>query len=118
MEEFSLYLSKIKQIESHDRIKDLMGRRKSKELVHAIKLNFEEKKEQIDKIKNLVKQSEKTNKIETSNLIENYDLKKKNTEVIVSKEIDDQSENFKKRLEDKKMQRMNSQPTFKSMKVN
>ena len=94
-----------------------MGRRKSKEIIQFIKINLEEKKEQIEKIKSLVKESEKNYKQDTSNILENFAIKKANTLVIVDKEIDDQSENFKKRMDSKKLLRINSQPTFKSLKV-
>lgn len=89
-----------------------MGRRKSKEIVNAIKLNIDDKKDQIDKIRALIKQSEKFNKQDTCNIIENYSLKKNSTQDILNKEIHDQSELFKKRMEQKKIQKMNSLPSF------
>lgn len=94
-----------------------MGRRKSKDLLQSIKINLEEKKEQIEKIKTLTKNSEKTNKQDTTNILENFAIKKANNLVIVDKEIDDQTENFKKRMDEKKLLRINSQPTFKTLKV-
>jgi len=107
----------VKQLGSHDKTKEFMGRRKSKELVNVIKLNIDDKKEQIEKIKALIKQSEKTNKQDTSNIIENYSVKKNNTQDILNKDIDDQTETFKKRMVERKIQKMNSLPSFNKNKV-
>lgn len=96
---------------------EFLGRKKSKELVNIIKLNIDDKKDQICKIKTFIKQFEKLNNQDSCNLIDNSSLKKHFTQEILNKEFDDHSETFKKRVDEKRIQKMNSLPTFKKNKV-
>lgn len=103
------------------KISNLLKRRDSKNLAEKIELTVKEKKDKIEKIKNLIKEKNvSTNlKSETSNVID--DFKKHQNEnmdqEIISKDIASQEENFKKRLEEKKLIRNNSQPRM-NFKVN
>ena len=117
MEKFIYFLNKINKIESHDKAKFLLEKKQSKDLFQSIKLNMEEKMEQVNKIKSLVKQSEKTNIEDTNHIIEEYTIKNSNTDNFLNKEIDNQKENFKKRLEMKRMLRIKSTPMMLSFKV-
>ena len=79
-------------------------------------MNNEDKKKIIQKIKKSMKQSEKNHIQETNNIIENFTMKHL-TEELVNKEIENQSDVFKKRMEEKKMLRNSSHPVFNGFKV-
>ena len=113
-EEFNIYIKKMHDLLTNPRITDLLKRRDSKGLIEKIEFTVQEKKEKVEKIKNMIKEKNcPTNVIsETSNLIEDFhkiESSNKDKEII-SKDIASQEESFLKRLEAKKLTRNNSQP--------
>ena len=95
----------------NEKIKPLLKRRNSRELIEKIEISVHEKKEKYDKIKNLLKDCKSNNVMETtSSLIENFNHKENTNQEIISKNISEQQENFKKRLQEKKLTRNNSEP--------
>lgn len=117
MDEFNFYIQKMQNLLKNPLIQPLLSKRKSKELVTNFTLNLEHKKDKIDKIKAKIKENRKDlqNKQITSNIIEEIqnDEKQVRAESIINQEMNNQEENFKKRLEERRLLRGNSQPHMK-----
>jgi uncharacterized protein (UPF0147 family) len=96
----------------NENIKPLLKRRNSRELIETLQLTVEQKKEKIEKIKTLIKDTNTNKNVKeaTNNLIENFNKKETSNKDLINKDIAGQEENFKKRLEEKKLFRISSQP--------
>ena len=96
------------------KITHLFKRRESIELIHKMEITLQEKKDKVDKVKNLIKEKNtSTNvKFELTHVLQDFKKIEDNNkdEEIISQDIASQEENFKKRLEAKKLTRNNSQP--------
>ncbi len=97
----------------NQKIQGLLGRRKSKELVEQIHISVEEKKEKIEKIRTQLKDRNKGTKKIANDMLENANKEGEKVGSIIDKDINTQEENFKKRLEERRLQRGNSQPHLK-----
>jgi hypothetical protein len=95
----------------NENLMHLMNKRKSRQFVDKIAVNVEKKKEKIEKIKNLLKETkkEKNNKELANTIIENYSKGENKQVEVINKDLSTQEENFKKRLEERRL-RGNSQP--------
>ena len=117
MDEFNFYIQKMQKLLKNDKIQPLLARRKSQRLVQQFSLSVDEKKDKIDKIKTLIKENKKelnAKEIANQYLQEiNKEEGKTKAETILKEDINNQEENFKKRLEEKRMMRGNSQPHMK-----
>lgn len=109
---FQLYIKKMQDLLKNDKIQPLLKRRNSRELIEKLELTVEQKKDQIEKIKTMIKDTntKKNVKEATNNLIENFNKKENSNNDLIHKDIAGQEENFKKRLEEKKLFRTSSQP--------
>lgn len=111
-EDFKLYIKKMQDLLKNEKIQPLLKKRNSRELVERLELTVEQKKEKIEKIKTLIKDtnSNKNVKEATNSLIESFNKKETSNKDLMNKDIAGQEENFKKRLEEKKLFRTSSQP--------
>jgi hypothetical protein len=117
MDEFKFYIQKMQKLLKNDKIQPLLTRRKSQKLVQQFSLSVEEKRDKIDKIKSLIKENKKElNSKEIANQYLqqlNKDENHNKAESIMKEDINHQEESFKKRLEEKRLLRGNSQPHMK-----
>jgi hypothetical protein len=113
-DEFNFYIKKMHDLLQNPKITNLLKRRESKKLAEKIEITIQEKKEKVEKIKNLIKEKNtNTNvKSETTNVLQDFEKIESNNKdkEIISKDIASQEESFKQRLEAKKLTRNNSQP--------
>jgi len=114
-EYFKLYIKKMQDLLKNENIKPLLKRRNSRELIETFQLTVEQKKEKIEKIekiKTLIKDTNTNKNVKeaTNNLIQNFNKKETSNKDLINKDIAGQEENFKKRLEEKKLFRISSQP--------
>jgi hypothetical protein len=111
-EEFKLYIKKMQDLLKNEKIQPLLKRRNSRELMEKLELTVRLKKEKIEKIKTLIKGTNTNKNVQeaTINLIENFNKKETSNNDLMNKDIAGQEENFKKRLEEKKLFRTSSQP--------
>ena len=111
-EEFKLYIKKMQDLLKNEKIQPLLKRRNSRELMEKLELTVRLKKEKIEKIKTLIKGTNTNKNVQeaTINLIENFNKKESSNNDLMNKDIAGQEENFKKRLEEKKLFRTSSQP--------
>jgi hypothetical protein len=91
-----------------DKIKPLLNRRQSRELVQNINTHVEERKEQIENIKqNPNAKLDKLDKVQKQqqlkDIFSNYEKAENINKEIQTKQISNQEETFKKRLEEKRM---------------
>lgn len=117
MDEFKFYIQKMQKLLKNDKIQPLLTRRKSQKLVQQFSISVEEKRDKIDKIKSLIKENKReVNSKEIANQylqeINNQENQNK-AEIIMKEDIINQEESFKKRLEEKRLLRGNSQPHMK-----
>ena len=117
MDEFKFYIQKMQKLLKNDKIQPLLTRRKSQKLVQQFSLSVEEKRDKIDKIKSLIKENKReVNSKEIANQYLQEINKQENqnkAEIIMKEDIINQEESFKKRLEEKRLLRGNSQPHMK-----
>ena len=108
-EYFKLYIKKMQDLLKNEKIKPLLKRRNSRELIEIFQLTVEQKKE---KIKTLIKDTNTNKNVKeaTNNLIENFNKKETLNKDLINKDIAGQEEDFKRRLEEKKLFRISSQP--------
>jgi len=109
-EEFRIYLKKMQ---------DLLKNEKIQPLIDKFQETVEEKKAKVEKIKVLIKDTNTNKNVReaTNNLIENFNKKETSNNNLMNQDIAGQEESFKKRLEEKKLFRTNSQPHM-GFKVN
>ena len=103
----------------NEKIQPLLIRRKSQEMVTNYSLSIDKKKEKVEKIKTLLKENkkEKNSKKITNNLLQNINTEGNKAEIIIIQDLNSQEESFKKRLEERRLQRGYSLPHMK-LKVN
>lgn len=115
MDEFTYYIKKMQELLKNPKLTPLLNRRRSRELVQMVSISVEEKKEKVEKIRTMIKDN-KTNinaKEITSNIIDSFNKAKDSNTDIVNQQLSTQEDAFKKRLEEKRMCRTNSQPHMK-----
>jgi hypothetical protein len=110
--EFNFYIQKMQMMLKNENLKPLLQRRKSKELANLFSISIEEKKEKIEKIKSLLKENKKDqSKEEISSILDNLRNTETKQNQMIKFVLDDQHECFKTKLEKKKLERLNSQPS-------
>jgi hypothetical protein len=114
MEEFHYYITKMQNLCRDETLQPLLNKRKSRQFVEQIVVNVEKKKEKIDKIKCLIKENKKDHNTKeiAQSILDNYSKAENSNVDVINKEILNQEEIFKKRLEEKRA-RGNSQPHMK-----
>lgn len=114
-DEFNFYIKKMQDLLRNPKIQHLLKKRKSKDLIEKMELTVKEKKGKVEKIKNLIKDTitHKNVSEATYHIIENFKQKEISNKDLILKDIAGQEENFKKRLEEKKLFRTSSQPHMK-----
>ena len=95
----------------NDKIIPLLNRRKSRNLVESMAIKVVSKKEKVVKIKQMMKDQGKSAEIVSKELIKDLELKKGNE--IISQEMQEQEESFRKKLEDRRS-RGKTQPKLRS----
>ena len=108
-QEFNYYLLKLQALIGDNKLQSLFERKKSRVLVNVM---TEFKKEKMEKIKILMKETEKDAYSISKELID--DLNANKGEEIINKEITNQEENFKKKLEDKRTRGYSQPNKFKN----
>lgn len=106
--EFEYYIVKMQELPKHPNIQKLLSRRKSRELVVQMHSDIE-KLQQKEKIKQLLKDTNKTTKKDTNDILLNLSKTGQNNDKIINEDLSNQEESFKKRLEQKKFNRSNSE---------
>jgi hypothetical protein len=113
-DEFNFYIKKMHDLLQNPKITNLLKRRESKGLAEKIEITIQEKKDKVEKIKNLIKEKNTTTNVksETTNVLQDFEKIESNNKdkELISKDIASQEESFKQRLEAKKLTRNNSQP--------
>ncbi len=109
--EFKLYIKKMQDLLKNEKIQPLLKRKNSKELMEKLENTVQHKKENIEKIKTLIKEKNTNKNVNevTNNLIENFNKKQTSNDDLINKDIAGQEENFKKRLEERRSFRSASQ---------
>jgi hypothetical protein len=114
LNEFNFFLMKMQNLMKNEKVQPILKRRKSKELTKKYSITMEEKKEKINRIKSLLKESKIKTKEIANNMIEEINKETVITQAqsIIHKDINSQEESFKKKLEEKRS-RGNSLPHLK-----
>jgi hypothetical protein len=114
LNEFNFFLMKMQNLMKNEKVQPILKRRKSKDLTKKYSITLEEKKEKIDRIKSLLKESKIKTKEIANNMIEeiNKETVISQAQSIIHKDINSQEESFKKKLEEKRS-RGNSLPHLK-----